>query len=336
MLHIHNGDSTADTAKLSSVPGEHLAWRESLITGPTPSAVSENEWRRVRARHLSEAYGINAEECERGLLGQEETLSSFAEHDEAVLWFEHDLFCQLHLLYLLNWFAHRGPGETKLSVVCIGEFPGREKFRGLGELTSDELASLFPKRQQVTRPQFELAAAGWQAYCSAKPTDIENLLRTDTSDLPFLDAALHAHLKRFPATKNGLGRIENRALQFSDEGAESFSDLFSKFGETEPVYGLGDAQFWLALRRLATTQQPLLKVVGLEKELLNQETLTPELARRARFSITDLGQAVLAGETDFVAVSQIDLWLGGVHLLGGDDLWRWDDKAESLTQSDHA
>ena len=92
MLHIHNGDSSADTAKQSSLAGEHFAFRESLITGPTPSGLSGDEWRRVRAAHLSESYGVDEGECEQGLLRQEEKLASFSEHDEVVLWFEHDLF----------------------------------------------------------------------------------------------------------------------------------------------------------------------------------------------------------------------------------------------------
>ena len=64
ILHIHNGDASADVAKQSSIPGEHFAWREALIDGPAPVAANEDEWRRVRARHLSEAYGVELAECE--------------------------------------------------------------------------------------------------------------------------------------------------------------------------------------------------------------------------------------------------------------------------------
>src|SRR5882672_3831588 len=113
MLHIHNGDSTAETAKQSTLAGQHFALRESLITGPTPSGLAGAEWRKIRAKHLSEAYGVDLKECERDLLRQEETLASFPEHQEVVLWFEHDLFCQVHLLYLLNWFSQRDLGTTK-------------------------------------------------------------------------------------------------------------------------------------------------------------------------------------------------------------------------------
>src|SRR5688572_27998219 len=136
MLHIHNGDASADTAKQSTLPGEHLAWRESLMTGPTPAGLSGREWRSLRAQHLSEAYGVDFKECEQELLDQEKKLASFGEHDEVVLWFEHDLFCQTNLLYLLNWFEQQDMGNTRLSLICIGEFPGKENFRGLGELNA--------------------------------------------------------------------------------------------------------------------------------------------------------------------------------------------------------
>src|SRR5882672_856047 len=249
MLHIHNGDSAADTAKQSSLPGEHLAWRESLITGPTPAGLTDDEWLLLRARHLSASYGVDLQECEQSLRQQEETLRSSAQHDEVVLWFEHDLFCQVHLLYLLNWFSRRdeinNPGKTKLSLICVGEFPGKETFRGLGELNAGQLASLFPDRQQVTSRQLKLASSAWGAYCSANPTDIEKVLQGDTSPLPFLLAALQAHLRRFPDTENGLGRIEHRALKLIQEGCKTFGTLFSRFGDEEPVYGFGDAQFWL-------------------------------------------------------------------------------------------
>ena len=124
MLHIHNGDSAAKTARKSNIPGEHLAWREALVCGPAPGGLPSDEFRRVRARHLAEAYGAKLEKSEQELRGQEEILSRFSDHEEVVLWFEHDLFCQVQLIYLLDWFARHEPGKTKLSLVSVGEFPG--------------------------------------------------------------------------------------------------------------------------------------------------------------------------------------------------------------------
>lgn len=321
ILHIHNGDASADVAKQSSIPGEHFAWREALIDGPAPIATNEQQWRRIRARHLSEAYGIERAECERQSIAQEEKLASFADFEEVVLWFEHDLFCQVHLVYLLNWFTKGGLGKTKLSLICIDSFPGRENFRGLGELSADELSSLFPSRQTVTREQLDLATRAWDAYRSSDPRDLEILLQTDTSPLPFLGAALKGHLRRFPSTDNGLGRIENRGLQLVDSGLNNFGDLFRRFGEVEPVYGLGDTQFWLSLRRLADANQPLLKI--------GRDGLSPDTT----IEITDLGRAVLRGSGDFVLLNGIEGWLGGVYLSDERNLWRWDDKAGAIVQS---
>ena len=198
MLHIHNGDSSAETLKESDLPGEHFAFREALIDGPTPVDVAGEAWRKLRAHHLADFYDLELDNTERELLKQEQKLSSFADHDEVVLWFEHDLFCQTNLLYLLNWFADRNLGSTRLSLICIGEFPGLPNFRGLGELTVDKMASLFDSRHEVSATETKVATEAWQAYRSSDPTAIEKLLESDTSVLPFLKPALRIHLERFP------------------------------------------------------------------------------------------------------------------------------------------
>jgi hypothetical protein len=338
MLHIHNGDCAANIAKQTAIPGEHFAFREALLDGPTPAEFKGADFRLVRARHLWQLYGVELNQGLQNLRAQEEKLASCPEHEEVVLWFEHDLFCQIHLIYLLDWFRQKGLGTTKLSLVCVGEFPGRKNFRGLGELTPPEFASLFPARQPVTQTQLELAVAAWQAYCSPDPTDIEAFLQAEAAALaalPFLAAALAAHLRRFPSTRNGLGQIENRALQLIADGVNRFSDLFAKFGEAEPVYGLGDAQFWTAVRRMMSGREPLIEIEGLATEPIDIERklLTPEIIDKAKFKVTEVGKAMLRNEADFVFTGHIDYWLGGVELLGSRNLWRWDEEAKTVILS---
>ncbi len=328
MFHIHNGDCSADIARKSTIPGEHLAWREALIEGPTPAGVTGEQWRSLRAQHLTEFYGVDLGEAESRLRAQEEKLASYAEHNEVVLWFEHDLFCQTNLLYLLNWFAERNLGNKKLSLICIGEFPGRPNFRGLGELSPEQMASLFDGRHEVSNAEKTLASAAWQAYSSPDPTAIQTLLETDTSAMPFLKPALQLHLERFPFVSNGLGRIQNRGLEFIHDGVRSFVDLFPRFGDAEPTYGLGDAQFWNTLRRMSEAQEPLLNI---KNGNTSDPKLTSENVHQMSFEITEAGDAVLNAQADFVEMNGIDTWLGGVHLLGRTDLWRWDDQAQKLT-----
>src|SRR5262245_33939527 len=163
MLHIVNGDSTASTLKQTKIKVEGFASKDTLINGPAPATENDHEWRAVRVQHLTDAYGLNPKECEKEFLKQEKALASAADHDEVVLWFEYDLFCQLNLLYLLDWFSEAHLKKTSLSLINVDSFPGPKDFRGLGELNADELASLFPKREKLTKAQLDLGAKAWQA-----------------------------------------------------------------------------------------------------------------------------------------------------------------------------
>lgn len=326
MLHIHNGDSTAGTARKAAIPGEHLAWREALVCGPVPQGLSADEFRHVRADHLASAYGVSVEKCEQELRAQEDALSAFSDHEEVVLWFEHDLFCQVQLIYLLDWFAQRDPGRTKLSLVCVGEFPGIEYFRGLGQLNETELASLFPGRKEVSPSQLELGAKAWQAYSSPNPADLLSLMGSDLSAMPFLERAFIKHLQRFPSTENGLGRIGNVGLGLIARGHQRFRSLFPAFVSRESEYGFGDAQLYLELKQLAKAPSPL---VTLSSSVKGVTTDAAEMLL-STFVLTDVGKAVLDGEEDFVRRNGIDSWVGGVHLKGKESDYRWEEDAQEL------
>jgi hypothetical protein len=326
MLHIHNGDSAAGAAKKAAIPGEHLAWREALVCGPVPRGLSADEFRRVRAEHLASAYGVSIGKCERELRAQEDALSAFSDHEEVVLWFEHDLFCQVQLIYLLDWFAQHELGSTKLSLVCISEFPGVEYFHGLGQLNEAQLASLFPRRQEVSESQLQLGSKAWQAYSSPNPADLLSLMALDLSAMPFLERAFIKHLQRFPSTENGLGRIGNVGLGLIASGFQRFRSLFPAFVSRESEYGFGDAQLYLELKQLAKAPAPLVTVSSSVK---GRSTDAAEILL-STFVLTDVGKAVLDRKDDFVRRNGIDAWVGGVHLQGHESDYRWEEDAQEL------
>jgi hypothetical protein len=264
----------------------------------------------LRAHHLAESYDIDVETIEREMLEQEKKLASISTQDETVLWFEHDLFCQVHLIYLLNWFAENSLDPDRLSLICINQFEGRPKFRGLGELEATELESLFPLRHAVTTAQITLATKAWQAFTSPTTDAITQLLHSDTQALPFLADALRAHLRRFPSASKGLGAIELRGLELIKSGRRKFGELFMAFCELEPIFGLGDAQFWLALNRMITARFPLIRTTpdGTSDEV------GIHAAHHSSFELTQTGEEVLRGDANFIELNGIDLWLGGVHL----------------------
>ncbi len=330
MLHIHNGESTRGTLREFGFPGEHRAFQEVLMEGPAPDGLSPDEWLKVRAGFLVDAYELNPEKCEKDQREQEVWLAKFAEHEETVLWFEHDLFCQINLIYLLDWFSKQSPGKTRLNLICVGEFAGIEDFRGLGQLSGAQLASLFDGRHEVSDDETKTAVRGWAAYCSSDPTEITRLLMEDTSLMPFLRNALNLHLARFPSVRNGLGRVENRALELISNEAIGFKSLFPKFAKAEPGYGLGDSQFWCALQRLGKARDPLIVISRIADD---QPGINSNGYHDASFEMTKTGRAVLAGERDFIESNGIDRWMGGVHLVDG-AAWRWDEHNGALVSFD--
>ncbi|HEX2524013.1 MAG TPA: hypothetical protein VHP35_18025 [Terriglobia bacterium] len=329
MLHVLNGESTAQTLKQTRLAGEHLAWKEALIWGPTPAKTDLSEWCRLRADFLagSNALDVDAEQCFADLMQQESVLGALAKHDEVVFWFEFDLFCQLNLIYLLGKLRRQNLASTKLSLICIGEFPGIHDFRGLGQLNAEQLLSLFPVRQPVTPEQIELAERAWNACCSSNPREIELLLAGDTSALRFLRPALGLHLRRFPSVRNGLGHMEQMALDCIARGVTRFSEIFKEWSAAEPGYGLGDAQLWDVLVRMVECRRPLLRLDGNRSHCFSDHR---QYLNHVAFTLTETGQAVVAGKRDLWEVEPAELWLGGVRLVPPNPRWRWDEDQVAL------
>ena len=326
MLHIVNGDSATRTLEQSGIAGDCLAFREVLQEGPAPEELSADEWVSKRAGFLAEGYHLDVEACRNELLEQQEAIGRFRDHDEVILWFAHDLCCQIGLISLLNWFAEQELNGTRLSLISIDRFPGVSVFSCFGQLSAAQMAPLFGQRHEVTHSELELAARAWDAYRSPTPESILELLNEDTSPLPYLRGAFLRHLARFPSTRNGLGYIQNRALQLISEGYTEFKSLFPQFGKTDPAYGLGDAQFWSDMLRMKQAREPLVTVRG-----LNDSTRSdiPNSYHDAAFELTGEGEAALAGTSDFITRNGIDRWFGGVHMTDA-NIWRWDEQNQKV------
>jgi hypothetical protein len=83
----------------------------------------------------------------------------------------------------------------------------------------------------------------------------------------------------------------------------------------------------MALRRMSEVGQPLLEMVNKEN---GQPHAAHELPGDGEFKVTELGEAAIKGEADFVLLNGIDLWLGGVYLSDQRNLWRWDEQQNSI------
>ena len=306
-LHLANGTATTDLIERAAIPGNTSIWADPLHDGPVPGALDESGLRAVRARYISEmATDVSYDDVHAALVSWEAAIPQSAACDELVLWFEHDLFDQLNLVHLLDRIQSSPAKAPIVSLVCIGAFPGRPDFKGLGELTPDDIASLLGTRQEVSAAQYALARRAWHAFRSATPEAVERLLGEDLDALPFLAAAFRRHLEEFPSTRDGLSRTERRVLEIGSSSPIDVGRAFSQLHDGETAFFIADASFLDVVRHLAALTPALLTFDG------------------HVIQTTADGMAVLNKAADRVALCGIDRWLGGVHLEGRGPVWRWD------------
>src|SRR5688572_10437296 len=95
IVHVCNGDHTADVLSLADLPGEIRVWADALDQGPV-LPIPDAEHHKVRGEFWGDA-GKLAE--------QDRGVDEAASAEELILWYEHDLFDQLALVRLLARLA---------------------------------------------------------------------------------------------------------------------------------------------------------------------------------------------------------------------------------------
>jgi len=320
LLHVTNGESAGNTLRQTSLGGAVLAWQDVLHAGPVP-AVPRRELLRLRAGFLADAgWGSR-----RALLASLERrdrqfLDALRDGIQIVLWFEHDLYDQLQVLDALA-LAH-GAGVAP-ELVVVDSFPGKPSFRGLGELTADELETLWPQRHTPGEETLVAAAEAWEAFRAPEPTALAEWAGRKEPELPFLASALRRLLEELPGPGDGLSGTERRALAAIAGGHATPRQAFLAEQDAEPAPFLGDTWFFRTIVELGTGVNRLLETTDGEPlppaPPLGDAHRFPALALR----LTSAGERVLAGKADRVALLGIDRWVGGTHVATG-NLWRWD------------
>jgi hypothetical protein len=321
-LHVANGTSTTRTIEAAGIPGARSIWADPLYEGPVPAGVSDDELMEIRGRYLAPHGHVDpAHDFRRW----RDVIAAHDSYDELVLWFEHDLFDQLNLIQLLAWMRERLPSDKAVSLVCIGSFPGRPRFKGLGELTPGELAPLLHKRERVVEAQYSLAERAWMAFREPTPEPLDEFRSADLSPLPYLGAAITRFLEEFPWTTDGLSRTERRLMELAAEGPIDLIAAFPRMHDDEASYYVTDASLRACAVTLSSASPPLL-------------TCSPEAAADRRtlsgsVTLAEAGHAVMAGRTDRITLCGIDRWLGGVHLQGHGKMWRWDERRDAIVRA---
>ncbi|WP_180232791.1 DUF1835 domain-containing protein [Bacillus sp. AFS055030] len=303
MNHIVNGDVVGE--KIKSLNDNIIVWREMYDFGPHSQDWTLEETYKRRAEFFEQKLQIPSSFFIENCKSQYQLLNELSRSEEVVLWFEHDRYDQVTILYLLSELS--ALGFQKISMVSIYEYEGIEPFHGLGQLSSEQLIELLPTKQEITNEQIEEACAGWKAYCSNNLDELNEFIQK-CHVLPFLKQSLLSHMTYFPSQQNGLNEVEFLALSMINEGIITFAELFNKIVRQRTNDGISDLYFAAILNELMKGDNPL---ISSDSKLPSYQ----QYNQRAKLELTKWGLDVLKGKANRMNLIGIDWWIGGVHLV---------------------
>jgi hypothetical protein len=316
-LIITNGDAAGELLRHTISGAEVLPWRDVLHEGPVPLTATLAELTEIRSAYLARRGWGDRAEIAANLRARDRGLARADSFDRVVLWFEHDLYDQLQLLQIFDWFSRKEPRE--LLLVQASEFLGRQ--------SEEEIEALRAEEQPVTAEQLTLAADAWAAFRAPTPEPWYALLSRDLSPFPFLEQAVRRMLEELPG-RDGLSRTERQILGAVAGGITTPPALFVVVQRSEQVAFMGDWSFFGLLDGLALARVPLIQGLnGAPFQPGNASSLSSFF--QSELALSAFGEAVLEGREDNIAMNGIDRWWGGTHLTG-ERSWRFDAEEERL------
>jgi len=306
-LNITNGSNTVDLMNAAGIAGDKLSWDDLLHEGPVPGGKSLGELSAIRAAFISQAGYAEAHHVNGQFLERDRQLVRYSDYQQVVLWFEHDLYDQLQLIQLLDWFHRQANIATDLQLICVNKHLGHHKPAEFPRLESFSRA--------VSPNQSMLASESWRAFTADSPLALNQLIGAAFSELPLLKPALQRLMMEYPASDSGLPLTESLILQCLQQGSLSPATLFAAYTKREVDEFLGDSPFFKRLNQMAYCEKPLV-------DYAIDEPLAYPPNRQQSITITPYGHAVLAGQHDWFDDNTLTRWIGGC-LVSPDNRWRY-------------
>jgi hypothetical protein len=238
-VHILNGDALAVKFPIA---GEVIICREAMINGPVHSN-GEQFWK-DRARYIAGAFQAEETTYFVDVKAEFEKLR-ILDAQQINLWFEHDLFCQANMWFVLHYIHQNKITCPVYRVMPPPNMP--DIWSGFGRMATPDLRECYRNRVEMSANDMQTGIALWKAYRDHSLNDLKKISNTSSPSYPFLKEVCEAHIQRFPAHE---GRPQKRLLQIKDNGLADFHDIFKEFSKTEGVYGFGDLQVEEILKSL--------------------------------------------------------------------------------------
>ena len=229
--HILNGDCLREKFP-KEIEGEIIVWRETLVSGP----LSAKDFFENRKNFIQKRFNGNPADYENRVIKEFERLRTIKKDDAVYFWFEDDLFCQVNFWFLLSQFTQDFPNLYAVLPLVRKE---ENRWKGFGNLNSEDLQLCFQHSQKILQDDMLLAQKLWKAFSENDFAELQLLGNSKSAIFRKLKRVLEANENLF----NG-----KLAKEISTWEEHDFNSKFERFSKDFGVYGFGDMQFQLFLK----------------------------------------------------------------------------------------
>ncbi|MEZ5538164.1 MAG: DUF1835 domain-containing protein [Thiolinea sp.] len=325
-LHIRCGNDVMYKLAVSGFEGDFLCFADPYIQGPVPAKEQLQEFIQIRADFIAGNHWREQQQAIKELSSDYQALEQASEYQRVAFWFEHDAYDVLIFLKMLHFFRDSGKRAPTMQYICIDQYPGVERFHGIGQLPAEAMPVLWQQFQPLTEAQYEYGSLCWQAYTSPTPEAFSQLIAIDNPPFAAIIPALQRHIRELPWLTDGLNLSERLTLKIlSEQGSVDAAKLFYHWYTCvyEPLVFMGDSSYWLILEQLATAEKPAIRIDKASEKKIDWQV-----------SITPFGEQLLACETHWMTHNSYNRWWGGTHndsgKAGGNSIWYWDEAGRKI------
>lgn len=247
IFHILNGDALFYSLPENYKNDTSIVVRECLVEGPLSGEGKDEFWKN-RYQFLQKEYRAEFEDFQNRTVLELNKITAIPAGSEVNLWFEDDLFCQVHLWFCADLL--KNGSDFSINWVRPYVHSIQPDWRGFGPLTSQELEICLENKQKLSYETVIFLSQLWNAFKANDLNALSQLSNQNSDEFPFLREVVTAHIDRFPPD-GSLGRPQRLLSKIlkSEEGAH-FSNIFRAFSLEAGIYGFGDSQVQRLLKDL--------------------------------------------------------------------------------------
>jgi len=256
------------TMRESNIAGDCIVFRELLCEGPISKHIGSDNFWNLRSTYFESELNVNRPNYLNKVIKELTKIEDLSNYDEAVLWFEYDLFCQVNLIALCSYLLKHYSNDINYSLICVGKNQQSENLLTLADYSPKEYQKLYKERVKLTYDDLLFTKECWEKYVTNDLQELKEFNFNKNNKFTYLQLAMDQHLKRFSDSIT-LNQIDGKLLEVIHNNVFTERDIIKElliWQKKETVYGFGDLQYVKYLEKL----HPFYKIKN-ERYSLNEK-----------------------------------------------------------------